>query len=239
MRTRNDRPSVREASAYRRDGYASRARASRRRKRGGGCLRVFLAGVTALVLVALGIFAFFNFTGPEGGKRLPSYITDEMVQVAMDMEVQYGHPAACTIAQIIQESGSWEPSALAARDNNLFGMKWSDYFAGYPGVVGPVTWETNEEYDGEVVGITGTFMKFTSMEDCIRFRSSAFLQSDRYEFNPLIMEAIATGSSDLMADGLQDAGWATDSNYAASLKRIMERYDLYRFDRVNRASDAS
>ena len=33
-----------------------------------------------------------------------------------------------------------------------------------------------------------------------------------------------------MAQGLQNAGWATDSSYANKLIAIMDQYDLYRFD---------
>lgn len=167
---------------------------------------------------------------PEG-PELPGYITDEMIQTAMSMQDAWGHPAGCTIAQIIQESGAGDaPSALAARDHNLFGMKWNDYFADKPGVTGSATWETNEEYDGRVVGISGTFIAFENDIACIEFRSSVFLQAERYRTNALIQEAIELGSSERMAQGLADAGWATDSAYADSLIALMDEYDLYRFD---------
>lgn len=65
---------------------------------------------------------------------------------------------------------------------------------------------------------------------CVEFRSSVFLQSERYRTNPVIQEAIETGSSSKMAEGLADAGWATDSSYAESLIALMDEYDLYRFD---------
>ena len=65
---------------------------------------------------------------PDG---LPSYITDEMVQTAQDMQKQYGHPAGCTLAQIIQESGRERGfSALTEQDNNLFGHEMGRFFRG-------------------------------------------------------------------------------------------------------------
>ena len=139
---------------------------------------------------------------PDG---LPSYITDEMVQTAQDMQKQYGHPAGCTLAQIIQESGQGTGlSALAEQDNNLFGMKWAASFEGKPGVVGPVDWGTNEEYDGATVSITGTFIRFESQKACIEFRSSVFLQASTYADNPTIKCADRDGQ--FCADGVGLAG---------------------------------
>ena len=109
-------------------------------------------------------------------------------------------------------------------------MKWAASFEGKPGVVGPVDWGTNEEYDGATVSITGTFIRFESQKACIEFRSSVFLQASTYADNPTIKRAIETGNSALMAWGLQDAGWATDSSYAEHLVLLMDQYDLYRFD---------
>lgn len=101
---------------------------------GGGVL----CGVIAFVLVALVIgqiiSALFGFWDAEDKKRsmegLPPYITYEMVEEAIRCQEEFGHPAGCTIAQIICESGQGETmSQLATRDHNLFGMKWASSFA--------------------------------------------------------------------------------------------------------------
>ena len=70
----------------------------------------FLLALAVLAFVLVAALGVANMQGeketpalrPDG---LPSYITDEMVQTAQDMQKQYGHPAGCTLAQIIQESG--------------------------------------------------------------------------------------------------------------------------------------
>lgn len=200
-----------------------------------GTVKRLLPIAGAVLALCIGIALSFSMCGKRevpDGPSLPAYITDDVVQAAMRMQDDYGHPAGCTIAQIIQESGAGDnPSALAERDHNLFGMKWNEYFEGKPGVVGPVVWDTNEEYDGQLVGISGTFIAFESDVACVEFRSSVFLQSERYRTNPVIQEAIETGSSSKMAEGLADAGWATDSSYAESLIALMDEYDLYRFDK--------
>lgn len=191
-----------------------------------------LAVVVAAVFIAASAFsAQSNAPVTQRADGLPVYITDEMIDTARAMQHEYGHPAGCTIAQIIQESGQGTTlSMLAERDNNLFGMKWVDSFAGKHGVVGPVEWGTGEEYDGKTVAIKDAFIEFESKKACIEFRSSVFLQSSTYADNATIRRAIETRNSALMAWGLQDAGWATDSSYAEHLVAVMDRYDLYRFD---------
>lgn len=203
---------------------------------GGGVL----CGVIAFVLVALVIgqiiSALFGFWDAEDKKRsmegLPPYITYEMVEEAVRCQQEYGHPAGCTIAQIICESGQGDSmSQLATRDHNLFGMKWASSFASAPEVVGKAGWSTQEEYTpGTFTTITAYFTVFKGDVECIRFRSRVFLQASHYRNNSLIKQAIAEHSSDKMAEGLKDAGWATSSAYVGSLKSAMDIYSLRRFD---------
>ena len=180
-----------------------------------------VAGIVAFVLGALLVgqlvSALFGFWENEANKQamegLPPYITYEMVEAALDAQEKYGHPAGCTIAQIICESGQGDHmSQLATRDHNLFGMKWASSAASAPEVAGKSSWATGEEAaDGSHYTITAQFIVFKGDAECIRFRSRVFLQAGRYANNPLIREAMANHDSDKMAEGLKDAGWATDS----------------------------
>ena len=199
-----------------------------------------LAGIIAFVLVALLVgqivSALFGFWDAEDKKRsmegLPPYITYEMVEEAIRCQEEFGHPAGCTIAQIICESGQGETmSQLATRDHNLFGMKWASSFASAPEVVGKAGWSTQEEYTpGQISTITAYFTVFKGDVECIRFRSRVFLQASHYRNNALIRQAVAEHSSDKMAEGLKDAGWATSSSYVESLKAALDAYNLRRFD---------
>ena len=202
---------------------------------GGGALCGVIAFVLALVIGQI-ISALFGFWDAEDKKRsmegLPPYITYEMVEEAVRCQEKYGHPAGCTIAQIICESGQGETmSQLATRDHNLFGMKWASSFASAPEVAGKAGWSTQEEYTpGTFTTITAYFTVFKGDVECIRFRSRVFLQASHYRNNALIRQAIAEHSSDKMAEGLKDAGWATSSAYVDSLKSAMDTYNLRRFD---------
>lgn len=203
-----------------------------------------IAGIVAgIVAFALGVLlvgqivtALFGFWENEANKQamegLPPYITYEMVEAALDAQEKYGHPAGCTIAQIICESGQGDHmSQLATRDHNLFGMKWASSYASATEVAGKASWATGEEAaDGSHYTTAAQFIVFKGDAECIGFRSRVFLQAGRYANNPLIREAMANHDSDKMAEGLKDAGWATDSSYVETLKSIMQAYGLYRFD---------
>lgn len=200
-----------------------------------GVLAAIMAFLLAVLAISQIVSALFGFWENEASKAslegLPPYITYEMVEEALACQEEYGHPAGCTIAQIIVESGQGDHlSGLATQDHNLFGMKWSSSYALCEEVAGKSSWRTGEEYGGEQVTITADFISFVGDAECIRFRSRVFLQADRYASNALIREAIANHDSDKMAEGLKDAGWATSSSYVESLKSTMETYNLYRFD---------
>lgn len=200
-----------------------------------GALSGVLCFVLAALVVSQLVSAIFGFWKSEAAKAsldgLPPYITVEMVEAALECQEKYGHPAGCTLAQIICESGAGEHlSLLAERDKNLFGIKWASSFLGCPEVAGKSSWATNEEYGGQVVGIMADFTVFKGHRECIVFRSRVLLANSRYAGNSLIQQAIAEKSSDKMAEGLKDAGYATSSEYVASLKSAMNAYGLRRFD---------
>lgn len=200
----------------------------------GGVICFVLAALLASQLVS-SLFGFWeNEQSKQAVSGLPPYITAEMVEAALECQEKYGHPAGCTLAQIIVESGQGDHlSGLAVRDNNLFGIKWASSFASAPEVAGMSSWSTNEEYSGQIVTIMADFTSFKSMRDCITFRSRVLLQNSRYANNALIRQAISEHDSDKMAEGLKEAGYATSSEYVSSLKSVMDTYGLRRFDTMS------
>ena len=191
-----------------------------------GIVAGILMFVVAMLAVSQIAGALFGFWDNESKKQslagLPPYITYEMVEAALEAQEDYGHPA---------ESGQGDHmSRLATRDHNLFGMKWAPSFAAAPEVAGKANWVTGEEVDGAHMTITDSFTVFKSDADCIKFRSRVFLAISTYSGNALIREAVSERSSDKMAEGLKDAGWATDSAYVEKLKAVMDQYGLRAFD---------
>lgn len=205
-----------------------------------GIIAGIVAFVLAMMLVSQLASALFGFWENESSAQavagLPPYITREMVITALECQEVYGHPAGCTLAQIICESGQGDHlSGLATQDNNLFGIKWAQSYGLAAEVSGHSSWQTGEEADGQSITIMAEFTSFKSYKDCIVFRSRVFLQNTRYSQNALIQEAMAACDSDRMAEGLKDAGYATSSSYVESLKTVMQTYNLYRFDSMSAA----
>jgi len=131
-----------------------------------------------------------------------------------------GVPASVTVAQAILES-DWGRSRLTRQGNNLFGIK----ALGVPGPAGVVSLATWEHEDGSDVAVQAPFKAYFTLEESIVDHGRFFTRNKRYA------AALAVASDPrAFAQAIQDAGYATDPSYAVKLIRLMDRYDLYRFD---------
>ncbi|MCL2864952.1 MAG: peptidoglycan DD-metalloendopeptidase family protein [Lachnospiraceae bacterium] len=159
---------------------------------------------------------------------LPSFITMEMIIGALIAQDEEGFPASVTIAQIIQEGGygrfgpggtegqglSW----LSFHYNNLFGIKGT----GSAGRVNLPTFEMTPT--GETFFIDDYFRVYNTVTEAIEDRTQLLLEvySD-------LTYGVTNANEFAWAIGRR---WATDINYAQSLVRHMENYDLYRLDEM-------
>jgi len=135
---------------------------------------------------------------------------------------RYGVPAAVTIAQAIDESG-WGQSGLAARYNNLFGIKGD-------GPAGSVTLPTSEFEGGQWVTIEAQFRVYYNVAQSITDHDE-LLATSGYYTRAMADRAIP----DAFANDLSGV-YATDPNYGANLIALMKLYNLYRFDATSRSS---
>ena len=135
---------------------------------------------------------------------------------AIAAEQRYGVPASVTIAQAIDES-DWGRSLLAAKENNLFGIKGT-------GSAGSVTYQTSEYEGGRWVTIDASFRAYHNIAESIADHAALLATSGYYT------RAMADRSSpDAFANALAGV-YATDPHYGATLIALMRTYDLYRYD---------
>jgi flagellum-specific peptidoglycan hydrolase FlgJ len=134
-------------------------------------------------------------------------------KIAIGEMNQFGIPASISLAQGLVESRAGT-STLAVSNNNHFGMKC--FAKNCPkGHCSNHTDDTHKDF----------FKKFPSAWQGWRAHSQ-LLASGRYT-------KLKRYGRDYKAwaHGLQSAGYATDRTYAEKLIGIIERYDLYKYDR--------
>lgn len=145
---------------------------------------------------------------------------------AQEVQRSSGLPASYLLGQAGHESG-WGRREILMKDgspsHNLFGIKAN---ADWKGKVAEVT--TTEYVDGQPHKTVARFRAYDSHAESFRDFAQLIGNSPRYA-----QARQQTGSVQGWAEGLQDAGYATDPDYAAKLSRAINTTL-----RLQRASDA-
>jgi flagellum-specific peptidoglycan hydrolase FlgJ len=122
--------------------------------------------------------------------------------------------ASITIAQSILESAS----GASAPGNNLFGIKGKGQEL-----------NTKEFINGEWVTVKDGFRVYDSWSNSVSDHSSFLLENIRYT-NSGFFERCKALDYKGAAHALQNAGYATDPQYATKLISLIEQYKLYQYD---------
>jgi len=125
---------------------------------------------------------------------------------------KYGIPASITLAQGLLESGAGL-SDLAKRTNNHFGIKCHG------------NWKGGRVYAADDTP-NDCFRRYATVEESYKDHSEFLVSGPRYSalFNLSVTDYKG------WARGLQKSGYATDRAYANKLIKLIEDYELYRFD---------
>ncbi|MDP3577782.1 flagellar assembly peptidoglycan hydrolase FlgJ [Methyloversatilis sp.] len=133
---------------------------------------------------------------------------------AQDVQRSSGLPASYLLGQAGHESG-WGRREILMKDgspsHNLFGIKAG---AGWKGKVAEVT--TTEYVDGQPQKTLARFRAYDSHAESFRDFAQLISNSPRYA-----QARQQTGSVQGWSEGLQDAGYATDPDYASKLSRAI------------------
>ena len=123
-----------------------------------------------------------------------------------------GVPASITLAQGLLESGAGR-STLARDGNNHFGIKCHNNWKGR-------TIHADDDAKNEC------FRAYDDAEASFRDHSDFLRYRDRYKF----LFDLETTDYKGWANGLKQAGYATDPSYAVKLIKYIEEFKLYEFD---------
>lgn len=144
-------------------------------------------------------------------KSPQSLYIERYADLAVDEMYRSGVPASITLAQGLLES-RYGQSELAVKANNHFGIKCHNWNGG------------RMYYDDDRKG--ECFRKYDSPEESFRDHSDFLRFRDRYRFLFDLEHTDYEG----WAHGLKKAGYATDSKYPQKLIRLIEEYELYKYD---------
>lgn len=143
---------------------------------------------------------------------------DAFKDVAMNEMQLYGIPASITLAQGILESGSGK-GRLSVEANNHFGIKCHG-------------WSGNKIYHDDDEK-QECFRKYNDAKYSFRDHSLFLTERKRYAALFDLKKQDYKG----WAQGLKATGYATDRKYPDKLISLIERYELYQFDRAVMGSD--
>lgn len=157
---------------------------------------------------------FFVATELLAQQRVKTYedYIDRYGDLAITHMERYKIPASITLAQGILESGAGL-SDLARRSNNHFGIKC------HRGWNGPSVYAADDSPND-------CFRRYDQVEDSYQDHSEFLVSGGRYR---TLFELSITDYKG-WARGLQKLGYATDRAYANKLIKLIEDYELYRFD---------
>lgn len=130
-----------------------------------------------------------------------------------------GYLPSVLIAQGILES-DWGNSVLSNKYNNLFGIKAGSTWKGQT-----VDLQTGEVYNGKEVLIYDAFRVYSNWEKSIKDRVEWMRETPRYSGVELL------DSPETQVRELQNAGYATDPNYANKVIQLINDYDLKQYDK--------
>jgi flagellum-specific peptidoglycan hydrolase FlgJ len=142
--------------------------------------------------------------------------TTQYISVYKDIAMQemriYNIPASITLAQAILESGSGK-GTLAVKANNHFGIKCHD-------------WKGKKVYHDDDRR-QECFRKYKNSNNSFRDHSEFLANRKRYAS----LFKLKKYDYKSWAKGLRRAGYATDKKYPQKLIGLIERYELYQYDK--------
>lgn len=130
--------------------------------------------------------------------------------------------ASVMLAQAIVESNNGN-SVLASKYKNHFGIKAGSSWTGKS-----VNLATKEVINGSTINIQDNFRVYNTVEESYNDRVRFLIENPRYT-NAGVFTA-KTSLEQLQA--LQNAGYATDPNYANTLNSVLERENLGMLDKA-------
>lgn len=195
-------------------------------------VEIGLLAFLLLLLFFLGVYVGHHFyriwnqqrieqEAREKDRRAKQLFIQQVAPEAQAMQNTYHVYASITIAQAILES-QWGTSQLASQYHNLFGIKGTG--------TNSRVMTTKEYINGKWIVTKGRFRVYDSWSDSIKDHTRLMLNGTDTNQQNYDRVVHATNYQEA-ARGLQEAGYATDPDYAQKLISVIKAYKLYNYDK--------
>lgn len=178
-----------------------------------------------LAIVLVGFFAMgqlFKLNDMHFSSLSSAYRQDfinQMAAKAESIQENYGILPSIIMGQAILES-DWGRSNLSIHSNNYYGIKQTD---------GGDRYLTQEYTDGQAETVEDSFARYASLEESMEAYAKLLVNGTSWD-KALYAEVVGADDYRQAAYALQDAGYATDPNYAQKLINLIEQNKLYSYD---------
>lgn len=182
-------------------------------------------GLVMFLMVGMGVIFVKNIVSNTGNivaleRENQQDFIEKIAPLAQRHYAQYQVLPSIVLGQAILES-DWGRSELASY-NNLFGVKASEQDD-------KVLLPTQEFVDNQWETINANFKVYPTIEAAIIDHNRLF--NEGVSWNPQLYHEVLTASDYVeAANALQQAGYATDPNYARKIISVIEAYDLSKYD---------
>ncbi|KRO00445.1 glycoside hydrolase family 73 protein [Companilactobacillus kimchiensis] len=183
-----------------------------------------------LAIIAVFVVSFFGY------RRYVQYKSETQVEVvqqdhtafvkkvapyAVDLGREYSVLPSITIAQAILES-NWGTSSLASQYNNYFGIKGED-------PSNTKVLQTKEYTDGQWITINGRFRVYSDFRESMKDHTKLLVNGTTWN-SQQYKQVLQSKDYIEAAVALQTDGYATDPGYTTKIIRIIQKYNLKKYD---------
>ncbi|QCX24084.1 glycoside hydrolase family 73 protein [Companilactobacillus futsaii] len=183
-----------------------------------------------LAIVAVFVISFFGYrryvqyqneTKVEMVQQEHNAFVKKVAPYAVELGEEYGVLPSITIAQAILES-DWGTSTLASQYNNYFGIKGED-------PSNTKVLQTKEYTNGQWTTINGRFRVYSDFRESMKDHTKLLV--DGTSWNPQQYRQVIQSKNYIdAAVALQTDGYATDPGYTSKIIRIIQKYNLKKYD---------
>lgn len=205
--------------------YSSRRTTRRRSSKKNNQTTIILVAILAVFVLSFFGYKYYLQTQKENQvvvvQQEHNAFIKKIAPYAVTLGKQYGVLPSITIAQAILES-NWGTSSLASQYNNYFGIKGED-------PANTKVLQTKEYTDGQWITINGRFRVYSDFRESMKDHTQLLVNGTSWN-SQQYKQVLQSKDYIDAAVALQADGYATDPGYTSKIIRIIQKYNLKKYD---------